>query len=898
MKRKLISIKRALFGGMAFVMAVTLVAPAQTAFATETDAQTEVDTQAEIGAQTEPDTQAEIDAQTETGAQTETDAKAAAEGNRTQTSDSEKTLREARLKLRNRTTGRADAMTVTKPVISDIEAPEAGKRLDDKALVTTAEKEQWQVPVLWVESDRQVASGKAVKGTNYLPVIAYVVPESYTIENTDNAANTYVLKLTKEVTKLYGDSRIITIYERNTGITYILPASLKDLFAGKAKDSGTSSVSGDSDSGSSDSGSACSAPEELGDGDNPSDEGQDKPAQDDKPGQDEKPGKEDEPEETPLQRLVRIHCNNTAQKSLSQDDLEYLADLIINKLQPQAINLLLASFPSFKKEASEGGIGEDIGLEIDYDAESGAYGYAINLPLTDQKQLGYYVSINAAKLTDDPKSKKPVVNRGGKDIIELANTMVHEFFHVFMYDYNRTGMLGMTTPAEEREVDGKTTEKYDKAHYPHWFIEGTASAVEHNWRSRTIEFSTLRREFTDEEQYRNLYDRELLLRRYVLGLDEKQSDGTTKNLLFYDIEYANGKDRSGNKVDNVGARYTAGYLATLYLCELSAKNHPQIGSSVRKTDDGVAFSSECLKNGLDNILARMHEGESLDSVIKDITGGRYKDTSDFEARFIKGELTDGYYYGDDDTLSFSVDFMNYMLRISRTEGRQNIANGSILFDFEQDFAIPLDPDKNATTNVLKVYDSKSYVYSTVNAQYAHTSGGRSVSGTPMRSNNASMPAQDGAAQSGGTAAGVAARESSALGSTDSAVTDVAARESSGLGSTDSAATGGTAKDMASEEASGASTGTTSSTEGASGTTTSGEVSENSSGASTAAASEQANEATSEGAPAASSGTASERASAASTGTASEQANKASDASTVKASEEASDSAADLSSTEE
>ena len=471
--------------------------------------------------------------------------------------------------------------------------------------------------------------------------------------------------------------------------------------------------------------------------------------------------------------------------------------------------------------------------------------------------------------------------------------MVHEFFHVFMYDYNRTGMLGMTTPAEEREVDGKTTEKYDKAHYPHWFIEGTASAVEHNWRSRTIEFSTLRREFTDEEQYRNLYDRELLLRRYVLGLDEKQSDGTTKNLLFYDIEYANGKDRSGNKVDNVGARYTGGYLATLYLCELSAKNHPQIGSSVRKTDDGVAFSSECLKNGLDNILARMHEGESLDSVIKDITGGRYKDTSDFEARFIKGELTDGYYYGDDDTLSFSVDFMNYMLRISRTEGRQNIANGSILFDFEQDFAIPLDPDKNATTDVLKVYDSKSYVYSTVNAQYAHTSGGRSVSGTPMRSNNASMPAQ-----SGGTAAGVAARESSALGTTDSAVTDVAARESSGLGSTDSAATGGTAKDMASEEASGASTGTTSSTEGASGTTTSGEVSENSSGASTAAASEQANEATSEGAPAASSGTASERASAASTGTASEQANKASDASTVKASEEASDSAADLFSTEE
>ena len=113
-------------------------------------------------------------------------------------------------------------MTVKEPVVSDIEAPEAGKRLDDKALVTTAEKEQWEVPVLWVSSDGQVISGTAsdnrtisgtaVVGRKYLPVIAYVVPENYTIANTDESAGTYMLKFTKDVTKLFGVPESLTFF--------------------------------------------------------------------------------------------------------------------------------------------------------------------------------------------------------------------------------------------------------------------------------------------------------------------------------------------------------------------------------------------------------------------------------------------------------------------------------------------------------------------------------------------------------------------------------------------------------------------------------------------------------------------------------------------------------------
>lgn len=743
MRNKLISLKKALFGSMAFVMAATLVSPASAALAAEVETQTAAE---EAAADTGKSTADAAD--TAAGAQT---AAEAAE------------LREMNLKVTNRTTGRPGAMTVKEPVVSDIEAPEAGKRLDDKALVTTAEKEQWEVPVLWVSSYGQVISGAAndsqaisntaVLGQKYLPVIAYVVPENYTIADTDGSAGTYMLKFTKEVTNLFGDSPVITIYDNNTGITYLLPASLKNLFAAKAKDSSAAgsyctdendcncnpnAVSDAYDEGDGEIGG-------YGDGENQT---------------------EEEPAETELQKLVRIHCNDAAKKVFSQGDLEFFADLIINKLQPQAINLLLASFPSFRQEAENGRIGKNVGLEIDYDPDSTYYGYATNYSDIEDGSLSYFVSINTAMLVKDKKAANPVVTKEGANIIELANTMVHEFFHVFMYDFNRTGMTGMTTPTEPTKVNGKETDKYYQVRFPKWFIEGTASAVEHNWRGRPDEFIVLRREFSENIQYRPFYDRDIVLKRYVLGYDQKQDDGSIKNYYTYDLECANGYDKDGHQVDTVGSHYTAGYLATLYLSELSARSHPQIGTSIRQTESGgIAFNNVALKYGLDNILARIHNGESLDSVIKDISGGRYQSSDDFEAKFIKGPLTEGYYYGDSDSINFSVDFMNYMLSISRTEGRDNVANGSILFDFEQDFGIPIDPYKNDTTNTLAVYPYMRYVYSTVNPEFAYTSGGKSVDGTPMSSSNVvPFPGSDSQAGAGDAAAkeAVAAEDVSGL----------------------------------------------------------------------------------------------------------------------------------------
>ena len=64
--------------------------------------------------------------------------------------------------------------------------------------------------------------------------------------------------------------------------------------------------------------------------------------------------------------LIEIYCANTARDVLTDEDLEYLIDLILHKLEPQAVELLLKSFPAFRAAADQGQIGTQIGLYIYY----------------------------------------------------------------------------------------------------------------------------------------------------------------------------------------------------------------------------------------------------------------------------------------------------------------------------------------------------------------------------------------------------------------------------------------------------------------------------------------------------------------------------------------------------
>lgn len=78
----------------------------------------------------------------------------------------------------------------------------------------------------------------------------------------------------------------------------------------------------------------------------------------------------------------------------------------------------------------------------------------------------------------------------------FENTMIHELFHAFMDDYNRTGMLGVTKIDDfVFDSNGELTsdaQRYYKLHLPTWFVEGTASAVENVFQLRFECFDALR----------------------------------------------------------------------------------------------------------------------------------------------------------------------------------------------------------------------------------------------------------------------------------------------------------------------------------------------------------------------------------------------------------------------
>ena len=222
---------------------------------------------------------------------------------------------ERAVEVENHTVAQDWKATVSDIHIGGVDTPAAGTQLDDKAQVTTAENEEWDIPVLWVRDDLVIMpdTAKADEGRTYLPILAFFVPDSYALQGSDCKVT-----LAEDLAALFGTDEIVSVYSQGTGITYILPASLKDLFVHATDEP---SATGDATEGIA---------------------------------------------ETAQPTLVDIYCAQTARDALSDEDLAWLIDLVINRLEPQAVNLLIDRFPAFRAAADKGEIGTQIGLYIYY----------------------------------------------------------------------------------------------------------------------------------------------------------------------------------------------------------------------------------------------------------------------------------------------------------------------------------------------------------------------------------------------------------------------------------------------------------------------------------------------------------------------------------------------------
>lgn len=443
----------------------------------------------------------------------------------------------------NHTQGRENAKVVSGITIGDVTAPKEGTRLDDKAVVTTAEGDTWEIPVIWIGENLKPDTGLAGKGS-YLPVLAYVVPEQYTIRSNDATGRGYKITLSEDLLKLFGEEKIISIYENKTGITFILPAKLKDLYAQKG---------------------TVKNPTDAAGGEIVPDD-QIAPFEDDEPEEEteeeveeeEEPEEEEEEQEESYSHLVNVHCDSNAKKALTESDLEFLADLVVNILHPQAVNLLIEKFPAFRDAADNNKLGEYLTVIVGYEEGNDAVGYARRGRLTEEKygdyKFVYSFTVNASELTDHKEDDKAIITRNfnSKAMRDLSNTIVHELFHCVTYDYNRPGLTGYLYTDEGLKDYTETS----LVRLPDWFIEGTASSVENNWQYRHDVFNIL---CAPSESSDDINLKKQLVKKYVDGVYHKNDQDQWVCDQNFDIEFSNGKDRGGRDCNSATSRYVSGY---------------------------------------------------------------------------------------------------------------------------------------------------------------------------------------------------------------------------------------------------------------------------------------------------------------------------------------------------
>ena len=430
--------------------------------------------------------------------------------------------------------------------------------------------------------------------------------------------------------------------------------------------------------------------------------------------------------------LVDLYCSQTAKDALGYEKLQELVDLIVGSIEPQAVNLLIERFPCFKDAAAKDELGREIGLYIYYgegdqdgieeheNVAPGAYAYVSGYPVYENGKtvFKYMIGIDAETLCDDDDTdgndnKEPVLDLDGKARIQVDTTFCHELFHTFMYDYNRVGMTGFIdyTPFEHGsdalDIDEEGEELINETLFPFWFMEGLAGCVGNIYPADLVFFKEYHLD-PDTQQYLNVCTGDQLCRMYAHW--DHLYDSRAQR---YDLENASENNDDGH-VD--GAVYVSGYMACLYLADLECRELKGVGAMTFDQNGEVeSISSENLREGLSAILSRLHQGDTLDEVIHDVSGGAFENTEDFTRRFIKGAYNEekGDYEGETDSLSFCVGFLNYMSRMDALNPETHPAGSMLFDDFVSTQPTPLERDKAAKSDFFRFIGENTMVASTV-----------------------------------------------------------------------------------------------------------------------------------------------------------------------------------------
>ncbi len=679
--------------------------------------------------------------------------------------------------VRNRETGTSVASTDTATTtagkksvsglrIVNLEQPRYGDVLDRVATVMTNEGYFWEIPVIWVDENGQIAL-VFMPGKKYTPVFTFFIPSGVSVAN-DEGLDGYQIKLPEFLDGVLSSEELVMVADPSRNITFITSTQLVDTLDDNGQTASTYSVLANagtvtqflSDVRNTQSYDLASFEEKE------QAQGQAWTAQETTQSSEYVPSSSQESSDsgesqggeipgggTVIDELVKIHCSEKVIEKLGNDNLKYLLDLIINVIEPQAVFSLVSAFPSYSAAAADTAdeskadpIGKNIGLYVyshtstdnpkeDIDAlafvdgkyesnTSDVYKYYIGVD-TD-KVFSYNTETNAYEIKE-------------KDMITLNNTVVHEMMHAFMDDYNRTGMAG--------DVPAGSTITYEQNKFPNWFVEGSATCVDDVYEYRSDRFDEMRYGNTEEE-----YTVEGVIEYYR----SKHSDEYGEESPWLDFVPVSDDDWNNNERRD----YVNGYLACVYLSSLALQyltQRDELGEheSLIVFDEATnkdIYNNKGLLEGFDYILNSLHSGTPMDEVVSNISSGRYTDVSDFEKKFIQSE--DG--TRDDSSLDFVVSYLNCLDGISKEladAGSSRRANGNILLPLNSSDSSTIKDKDNmpymGEQSLFNISDSKEAVASTaaVDIVYA-TAGVKTAVTVPETGEDTSHVQVDGIAAKG------------------------------------------------------------------------------------------------------------------------------------------------------
>ena len=553
--------------------------------------------------------------------------------------------------------------------ITDLSEPVAGKELDTKASIRSAEGVTWEIPVIWIGEDGKAAT-VAEPGKKYIPNFAFYVPNGYRI-NGNGAGRSIRIKLPKFL-EAFGMDHLLFVADPSNGITYIT-WDVTNLL-------GASAVSPVYDTAVSESKEA-DMPESNGSGD----------------AGDVDTGNNDT-DESPFWE-VNVHCTQNLIANVGYETLAELVRLIKNEIEPRAVSAIMEGFPAYAEASYADEIGTSIGLYV-YDSRFDSYSedyrnfgdgvdayvWAADL----DSGFSYFMGVNCANILTVNASGIYELSENG--LTQTKNILTHELMHAFMDDYTRTGLNSLDSADGDPDTPDEDPKRWNS--FPKWFSEGTASTVHNAYQYHQYSFYLMTADYVREEGD-SLFTCQSVGR--ALGDTDTRVGSSIKT---YRTDYAG----------DVSGAYAGGYLAVVYLSALVANGG---------IDPGIP-DNDTVRNGLSCILEQLHTGTPLDTIISNT--GKYDGLIDFENRFGSDE---------DDSLRFCVDFLNHLDEI--TPGRDVLytnnpslfANGSILMPFDTQKGDPT-VGRTETSNgqsVLRVADTADFVPSTVDDGTAKESAG-------------------------------------------------------------------------------------------------------------------------------------------------------------------------------